>query len=379
LIRVAYIKRVISHYQLNSLKLLANYVDLTIYYGRGQKTGAVQNAKVIEGFKHKKLFTLAFGFETKSKSHYLNLFPSLIFHLIKDRPQVIITEGATNIINNISVIVFARLTKTPFIWSDAGRNIDLPMGLLRKIIEPFLIFLIRKADACSVYGEMSKNYYLSVGIPEEKIFISQNTTDIEANEEYKKQYAGQLNLEQDRLSLIGKKIILYVGSIEKRKRLDKLLKIFSQIKLQSNDIALVIIGDGPEKGNIEKIVSTENIKDVHILGRIERGLGLYFMLCDVLVLPGSSSLAIYQAMFYGKPVITVAYGGPEYELIKNGENGFVLTRENDAQLKDAIVRIIFDDNLRIQMGKESLNLVNKINTEKAEKKVTEAVDYVYKK
>lgn len=378
MIKVACIKRVISHYKLSYLKHLAKGVDLTVYYGRGQKAGAAQNAKIIEGFKHKKLFTLAFSFESSTKSFYLSWFPALIFHLIKDKPQAIFAEGTTNILNNIPVIIFARLTKTPFIWSDAGRNIDLPMGMMRKMIEPLLVLLIRQADACITYGEMSKKYFLSIGVPDEKIFIAQNTTDLDVSEEAKKQYASILNQERKRLSLAGKKIFLYVGSIEKRKKIDTLLRIFKQIKSQCNDVALIVIGDGPEKKQIESMVSSENIKDVHILGRIEEGAGLYFMLCDVLVLPGSSSLAINQAMLYGKPVITVAYGGPEYELIKNGENGFVLERDNDEQLKNAFLRVVLDDRLRIKMGETNLALVKKFSVENMAQQVIHAINYVYK-
>ena len=102
---------------------------------------------------------------------------------------------------------------------------------------------------------------------------------------------------------------------------------------------------------------------------------MYFMLCDVLVLPGCSSLAINHAMHYGKPVITVAYGGPEYELIKNGENGFVFERGNEQKLKNAILKILTNEELRLKMGKCSLDLMKEVSVENMVKNVFNAVQH----
>ena len=173
MIKVALIQRICPHYRVSIFRHLSKHADLTLYYGKGEESGSCQNAKIIDGFKHKKLFTLALSLNLRTKSYYLSWFPSLIFHLIKDRPQVIITEGTTNILNNISVIIFAKLTGTSFIWWCAGRNINLPIDRARKVIEPILTFLIRRSDACIGYTEMSREYFLSIGVPNEKIFITQ--------------------------------------------------------------------------------------------------------------------------------------------------------------------------------------------------------------
>ncbi|MGA2775283.1 MAG: glycosyltransferase family 4 protein [Candidatus Omnitrophota bacterium] len=377
MIKVASIVRICPHYRVSTFEHLAKHVDLTLYYGRGEKSGSNQNAKVIDGFKHKRLFTLTCSLHLKTKSYYLTWFPSLILHLIKNRPQVIISEGTTNIINNIPVYIFAKLARIPFVWGEAGRNMNLAKNKVRRVIEPILTFFMRQSDACIGYTEMSRQYFLSIGVPNERIFITYNTVDFGDSEETKKQYSSILNQEKEKLSLTSKKIILYVGSIEKRKRLGILLKAFRQIKLEYKNVSLLIIGDGPEKSNIEAMVITEHIEDVHILGRIVERIGLYFMLSDVLVLPGSSSLAINQAMLYGKPVITVAYGGPEYEFIKDGESGFILKRGDDEELKEAILKVILNDNLRIKMGETALSLIKKTNVESMVDNIIRAIHYAY--
>jgi len=377
MIKVALIQKICPHYRVSIFKRLAKEVDLMLYYGKGQKKGSFQSVKQIEGFKSKKLFALSFSLHMTKRSYYINWFPFLLLHLIKYKPQVIITEGATNILNNISILVFAKATKTPFIWWDAGRDMNAARSTIRKSMDPLLDFFAKQTSAVIAYGEKAKKYFCFRGILSKKIFIAQNTADFGIANKDRNQYFKQVNEKRRMLSLDNKRVILYVGAIEKRRKLKNLLLVFKEIKLENKDIALIIIGDGPERDNIEKIIKSEDIKDVYVLGRIIEEVGLYFALCDIFVLPGCSSLAINQALFYGKPVITVAYGGPEYELVKNGENGFIVDRNNDEQLKEAISKIILDSELRIKMEKESLKLSKHVTVENMVVNIMKAVYYAY--
>jgi len=378
MIKVVLIQRVCPHYRVPIFKKLAQKVDLILYYGKGQKTGAVQNAKKIEGFKAKRLFTVAFNLKWGEKEYYISWFPFLIWSLIKDKPQVVITEGTTNIINNIFIIPYCKLVKIPIIWWDGGRDIRMVKSKIRMLIEPILRLLIKSSDIFIAYGKIAKEYIMSFGIPPEKIFIAQNTIDTSYIKEEISKYNDEiLRKEKERLNLQGKKIILYVGAIEKRKKIENLLIAFKKIKTQYSDVVLLIIGDGDYKKNIEDFIKTYQLRDVYLLGRITERVGLYFMLSDVVVLPGWSSLAVNQAMAYGKPVITVPYGGPEYELVEDGKTGYIVERDNIEQLSFAILRILKDDNLRKIMWSNARAKINQVaNVENMIEKIYEAISKV---
>ena len=380
MIKVGLIQRICPHYRVAVFRRLAEDIDLTLYYGKGQKVGANQNAKAIADFKNKYLFTIGFSLKWGIKNYYLSWFPFLLLHLFRDRPRVIITEGTTNIINNFFVIPYCRLTKTPVVWWDSGRNIRVPKSRLRKLFEPLVAYLIKQVDACITYGEIAQQYLISIGFPKERIFIAQNTIDISyVARDIQKYSAEVLKREREKLRLEDKKVILYVGAIERRKKIENLLISFKEIKTKYSQAALLIIGDGDYKDNIERFIKTRQIKDVYLLGRIVNKLGLYFLLCDILVLPGWNTLAINQAMAYGKPVITVPYGGPEYELVEEGKTGFIVERDNISQLFSAILKILNDDSLRKTMAINAQKRINNLaNIDNMVKGIVKAVKEVTK-
>lgn len=352
-IKVVIIQCICPHYRVPFFKKLAEKVDLTLFYGVGEKKGSWQNAKNIDGFNHKKLFSISLKFHIKDFPVRLVWFPNLLFVIHNQEPEVIITEGFTNIINNIFIWSYCKIFSIPLIMWDGGRRKEKPMNFLRKLIEPINIFLLKQTKAIIAYGSIAKTYFISLGINPEKIFVAQNTIDVKAcfkNAERIKANPEIIQEIKKKYILNGKKVILYIGSLEKRKNIDNLIKIFNELKKRISNIALLIIGDGSYKEELLNLVKEENIKDCLFLGRIIENTEIYFMLSDVFVQPGWNSLATIEAQAYGKPVITVKHGGPEYEVIKNGETGFVIERGNSNKLKWAISKIICNKTLKKQMG-----------------------------
>jgi len=69
-------------------------------------------------------------------------------------------------------------------------------------------------------------------------------------------------------------------------------------------------------------------------------------------------------MAYGRPVVTVPYGGPEYEIVKDGVNGFIVSENNIDELVKAIEDIISDSDLEHKMGINAQNyILEEINLE----------------
>jgi glycosyltransferase involved in cell wall biosynthesis len=67
------------------------------------------------------------------------------------------------------------------------------------------------------------------------------------------------------------------------------------------------------------------------------------------------SIAVLEAMASGKPIIAVD-AGPLKELCQNGRNGILCKTDNDKEIADAILKIIFNPTLADSMGKESLKI-----------------------
>ena len=87
----------------------------------------------------------------------------------------------------------------------------------------------------------------------------------------------------------------------------------------------------------------------------------------------ATSLALLEGMSIGIPAVVSDFGGNP-GVIKNGENGFVVAKQNSAALKKGIEKLLTDDELYAEMSKRSVEMFNKTFTSK---KMTENTEKLY--
>ncbi len=102
------------------------------------------------------------------------------------------------------------------------------------------------------------------------------------------------------------KILITVGRLAKEKNHEEILCFFKMLK--RNDSKLVIIGDGPNRSNLESYVNELEIsKDVIFTGMIpHEDIGGYYQIGDIFVNASSSEtqgLTYFEALANGIPVI----------------------------------------------------------------------------
>lgn len=112
-----------------------------------------------------------------------------------------------------------------------------------------------------------------------------------------------------------------VGRLVASKGWDILIKAFKKL---NNDCRLVIAGDGPERTNIENLISDLELNDkVLLLGNVNKSEFFnMFSTSDCFALASRSEtfgLVYAEAMMAGLPVVATRCGGPE-EFVNN-ENG----------------------------------------------------------
>jgi len=364
--KIVIIQRICPHYMVPLLKRLSNIddIDLTLYYGESSKSKSnkLKNANNIEGFKHKKLLTFYCQFRLKGELFPIFLNPTLLFHLFKDKPDIIICEGESNLPNNLLILVYAKITRTPYIWWGLGRVRSKKPSILRKLFNPLIRYMIRNSAAILGYSTFAKEFYSSYGISKDKIFVAYNCVDTDKVKADIEEYKDLVKTTKDKLGLNSKKVILFVGSFTKEKKIDNLILAYQKIKDQYSDVALLLVGDGEVRHNMENLVREKQLKDVVFVGKKIEDVSLYFLMGDIFVLPGEGGLAINQAMVHGLPIVTVPADGTELDMIINGENGYIVENNNIDILTETIIRILKDNNLQKKMGQESRNLIeNKFN------------------
>jgi 1,2-diacylglycerol 3-alpha-glucosyltransferase len=151
--------------------------------------------------------------------------------------------------------------------------------------------------------------------------------------------------------------IVHVGRLSFEKNVDVVIRAFAKIAHELPRVQLVIAGDGPARKDLEELCVKLGVhKKVRFLGMVKRdNLGWVYRDSDVFVTASAMEtlgLVVLEAMACGLPVVGVAaYALPD--LIRSGDNGFVVGVGNEEEMAESIIRIIKNDDVRKKMGMEA--------------------------
>ena len=143
-----------------------------------------------------------------------------------------------------------------------GTDMAKKGGFLWKIGRAIEDFTYRNADKIIVISEDFKKNIMAKGVPEEKIEVIYNWVDEEAVLDVPRTD----NKLFDKYGLDrGKFYITYSGNIGLTQNMDMLLDVMEELKEEEPAIALVLIGEGAYKKQVEDIVSNKNLSNVVML------------------------------------------------------------------------------------------------------------------
>lgn len=140
-----------------------------------------------------------------------------------------------------------------------------------------------------------------------------------------------------RCQLLGdrpdRKLIGYVGRLANEKRVDDLATLNTR-----DDVQLVVVGDGPARTRLEKVLS--NAKFVGY--QSGEDLARYYASLDIFIHTGKHETfcqSVQEALASGVPVIAPNFGGPT-DLVKHGWTGYLIDTANPYSLNHAVNQII---------------------------------------
>jgi len=251
-------------------------------------------------------------------------------------------------------LLFARLKNIPAIieingiWREeqllslksypiVKRWLVAPIQYLRHLS---LVAISRGANKIIAVTPKIAAYLTSLGITADRITIAPNGVNTQLftpKDPSESKNSLHLNVE---LTYIG-----FIGSLTAWQGVDDLINAFYLIE-RSDQVNLLIVGDGIERENLEKLAQRLEInKYVHFLGRKPyREIPLYLSACDILVAPkkplssGFSPLKVYEYMACSRPIITSRAEGLEF--ISENRIGYLFSPGDINDLKENIIRML---------------------------------------
>lgn len=180
-------------------------------------------------------------------------------------------------------------------------------------------------------------------------------------------------------------IIISIAELHERKGLKYLIEAIPEVAKKFPNIKLVIVGEGPERKNLEKSIKylTENnrqkidLKNHIILTGCQKEISKLLKSSDIFVLPSrreAFGLVVLEAMVTGLPVIASKTGGIP-EIIGNEKNGLLVEPENSKKLAKALMDLIAHPDKREKLSKAGSKTVRK---KFPARKMAEEYEKIYK-
>ena len=170
------------------------------------------------------------------------------------------------------------------------------------------------------------------------------------------------------LGLQDKKIIISVGRLVHRKGQDKLIEAMPDVLRKIPNAHLLIVGEGPYKNHLEKLVNKLSIKEnVSFAGRIMYDrLPSYLSAADLFAMPSRSrffgleveglGIVYLEASACGIPVLAGNSGGAP-DAVLEGVTGLCVDGTNVAEIASAVIEICSDAERASHMGAAGRNWI----------------------
>lgn len=160
-------------------------------------------------------------------------------------------------------------------------------------------------------------------------------------------------------------IVLFVGRVAKEKSIDVLIKAMPKLLAEVPDAKLVIVGDGPQRLELEQLAQHLGVRDQVIFTGMQpwRTIGRIYQLGDVFVsasVTETQGLTFAEAMAAALPVVAM-----EDEsitgFVRDSYNGHLF--HNEDELAEKLAKVLKDDAYRNQLSGNALHSVKPLSAE----------------
>jgi phosphatidylinositol alpha-mannosyltransferase len=158
----------------------------------------------------------------------------------------------------------------------------------------------------------------------------------------------------------GQRHVLFVGRLEPRKGVDRLIRAMTLVRRSVPDAGLVVVGDGPDRARLEALAHDTGVP-VTFAGRVDNdALPGYYQAAHVVCSPAlgdeSFGIVLVEAMAAARPIVATAIDGYK-ELV--GDAGCArLVEVNDvAGLGRELSHVLSEPSLAQDLGRRGASFV----------------------
>lgn len=169
------------------------------------------------------------------------------------------------------------------------------------------------------------------------------------------------------VSTLEAKTIISVGRLSYQKNYHSLIRAWKLVYKKHPDWTLNIYGDGELRDSLQTEIDRNELgQSLHLCGRTNEVFMKYLQSSAFVMTSRFEGfpMVLLEAATFGLPLISYdCYCGPR-DIIDNNQNGYIVPINKEAELADAICKVIEDESLRRKMGAQSRNTSSFFSQEK---------------
>ena len=270
------------------------------------------------------------------KKHVRQMFFSIIKYLKRNTPDIVFSaEDHLNIL----VLISAILTNSQAKISCSSRVTPYDTYINKNFIKGFLLKILNKIFAhranvltCVSKGMVSQYKNLFPELDYKCVYNIVDTYSSNKTKEIKNEWLNNKYIK-----------IISAGKLAEWKGFEYLIRSMVEVVSKYSNVKLLILGDGPLKEKLEKLILDLNLNNnVRLIGYVNNPLD-YFKKSDIFVL---SSLVegmpnvLIEAMMSGCTVVSTNCPTGPGEIIKNSKNGYLVPIKNIKKMSESIIYAI---------------------------------------
>jgi glycosyltransferase involved in cell wall biosynthesis len=343
--RLGLVQRVLPAYRVPFFEALAGACSrgLGVFAGQPTPGEAIQTAGGLRGAE----FVPAHNrhFLAPDSSFYLCWQAGITRWLESWQPDALVVEANPRYLSTRMALRWMHSRRLPVLgWGLGAPTLgNSPFARLRNWER---LSFLRGLDGVLAYSEKGRQEYLALGLDAHRVWAAPNAVaprptapPVERPEAFS-----------------GAPTVLFVGRLQRRKRLDNLLQACAALP-EGLQPRLILVGDGPARGELSDLAQQVYPQAEFPGAQHGADLDPFFEAADLFVLPGTGGLAVQQAMAHGLPVVVAQGDGTQDDLVRP-QNGWLIPPEDEGALVRVLREALSDPQRLRRMGAASFRRVS---------------------
>lgn len=161
-----------------------------------------------------------------------------------------------------------------------------------------------------------------------------------------------VNYEQNNSGLRAKTVIS-VGRLNHQKDYPSMIRAWSSIAIKYPDWKLRIIGEGPDRMNIEKMIDELGLQQSVELAGMSLQVDMELRNASIYAMTSKFegfALVLVEAMACRLPIVTFDFIYGARDIVSDGEDGFLVCNRNEEEFAQRLEQLIVNESLRTTMA-----------------------------